>query len=164
MRFENRGLLILSGVLCVAIMGLSAGIILNIQNQKSVSYDTSVRKEEILSSIKEDIAKIENPTIEQVINIYQNYIDATDDLEIKVALLEARIFAVQDMDLNNEYGEEVISDAIIVDDLLQTTDSAARVMNVATAYGNDEVFERYGVLLKDRQAEQGVDINMETEG
>ena len=159
---KNSTWAILLVVLCVAIIELGVGIwFLNNRESDSVFVEDKVN---LVEQAKIEIDTIENPTVEQIIDIYQKYIDIADESEVKANLLEERIFAVQKLNLYYKNGEQTISDVIAIDDLLQTVDSAAKVMNIASTYGNDDLFEKYKNILEERETKQGVDISTETEG
>ena len=76
----------------------------------------------------------------------------------------ARIQQVLSIDVERVYGDLVIADAIAVDDILQTLDSAGLVINVAASYGDNEVLEEYTEIMNERSEAEGIDEGMETLG
>ena len=61
-------------------------------------------------------------------------------------------------------GEEILDDAMRIDQSLRTVDSAVVVLNMADYYGNTEVYEKYEKILNSRQAKMEIDMEMRTEG
>lgn len=61
----------------------------------------------------------------------------------------------QDTDFTR--GSEAIENAIKADELSQSTDSAAFVLNVSSTYGMQDIHDQYSKILKERQIEAGID-------
>lgn len=115
-----------------------------------------------------EIADMEDQRdVAALIAIYQKYIDAfrdeIKDEEIVKELYNERIFTILKMDPDGAYGNEVIADAIKLDDMLQTISSAAQVYNYASAYGRQDLMDKYEKILNDRAAEAGLNIDDDSE-
>ncbi len=159
-RGSNKGLVVLLCLLLVVIVGLGVGLVFVFNGNDNI--DEVVAEYDPVKLVVDEIDTIGNPTVEQIVDIYQKYIDSTDNLKLKVDLLRSRIISVQEIDLYYGGGELMINDAIAIDDILQSIDSAVGVINVANTYGNNELSSRYGDILKNRQIKQGINVNMET--
>lgn len=80
----------------------------------------------------------------------------------KVRIYEERINYIAD---NSEFGafaDQMIADLIAIDNIEQSVDSAAQVVNTAGVYERDDVVEKYQEIMKHRKKEQG--INGEVQG
>ena len=117
--------------------------------------------DKLLAEINEKVSELGNEN--DIIDLYQEYIDETTGEE-KAAILMARIQQVLSIDVERVYGDLVIADAIAVDDILQTLDSAGLVINVAASYGDNEVLEEYTEIMNERSEAEGIDEGMETLG
>lgn len=145
---HNRGLIwVLVGLTALA-TGLVAAIVIVNMLPKQESQAEVVIDENTEEIIKTKVAEA-GDDVELIIKIYQDYIDIASD-EKKVGLLNERIFAIQKISLGSAYGEQIVNDAIEIDDILQTVSSAAQVVNDAEYYGFYEIAERYLQIVQER--------------
>ena len=138
----------------------------NDDEKEYVDIETApISKDNYKEKITIEIADMEDQKdIAALIAIYQKYIDAFSDGEIKdeeivEELYNERIFMILKMDPDGEYGNEVIADAIKLDDMLQTISSAAQVYNYASSYERQDIMDKYEKILDDRTAEAKSDID-----
>lgn len=137
----------------------------NDDEKEYVDIETApISKDNYKEKITIEIADMEDQKdIAALIAIYQKYIDAFNgevkDEEIVEELYNEKIVAILKLDLDKEYGDEVIADAIKLDDMLQTISSATQVYNYASSYEQQDIMDKYEKILDDRTAEAGVDID-----
>ena len=183
------GAVILSIALIAAIIAVyfrNQKILENSASEETSNQETSSQygdTESEIASINEEINALDETSVSDVIRIYQSHIDAAknessssasasednsttneDANERLVSLLNARIFAIQAIDLDLQYGDQVIADTIAIDDILQTPSSAGQVMNQAALYNNTEILETYQAIMESRYEASGVVPSLEGEG
>ena len=183
------GAVILSIALIAAIIAVyfrNQKILENSASEETSNQETSSQygdTESEIASINEEINALDETSVSDVIRIYQSHIDAAknesgssasasednsttneDANERLVSLLNARIFAIQAIDLDLQYGDQVIADTIAIDDILQTPSSAGQVMNQAALYNNTEILETYQAIVESRYEASGVVTSLEGEG
>lgn len=101
---------------------------------------------------------------EYVLSTFKNYASKVEN-KVVSAMLKMDYLNMEMMyDLNKEKGEEILDDAMRIDQSLRTVDSAVVVLNMADYYGNTEVYEKYEKILNSRQAKMEIDMEMRTEG
>lgn len=155
---------VIFGTLCAIIVALIAGIIaVKNLNQKLDEHENETETS-LVEQARAEISVLSKVDIPAAIQIYQAYIDMADD-ETKVEILNERVQYILDNDSDKEYSEQVINDRIAVDDILQTINSAAQVVNVLYYYGDyGEKMDKYNYIIRQREAAEGIDPNMETVG
>lgn len=97
------------------------------------------------------------------VGFYQEYIDETEGA-VKAGLLKARLEYMMSEDLEGEFACQCLNDAVAIDDIEQTVESARLVISVASAYGYKDSMNEYTEILYQRQVENGDDVEMETIG
>lgn len=181
----DKLLLSILSILMVAIIGLAVGLVAVINRKVEVADSPTGSEEhssqeggesgeavdefenvrEEIDEIEEKIGELSNPSTEEVVAIYQEYVDKSEDTSKKVNLLQQRIIELQKDNLGRDHSEQVIADAIAIDNLVKDTNSAVQVMNVATLYGDMKVFDEYQAILNKREANAGIDASTtETQG
>ncbi|MBR2998714.1 hypothetical protein IKF34_03050 [Candidatus Saccharibacteria bacterium] len=141
---SNKSLWFILCGLGLVIVGLVAWVVINIVgNVHEVSF------EEKLSNLKEEVDSLELSNIDDVVDIYQAYIDSAT-VEEKIELYQDRINWVLNRDFDRDYGGYVLSDYISIDGIERSQDSAADVMNYASYYQDNEIFDKYQSILIER--------------
>lgn len=102
--------------------------------------------------------KLGNTTdIDEVTTIYQKYINRTE-LANRAELYRDEGSFIMGFDLDKEYGEIVVNDYEVADEIDQTADSAGQVANVAIDYGFEEVTSKYMALWRERMLADGINL------
>lgn len=159
---------ILLGVLGVVIVGLVAGIVVvklqgnNEEIVVSVEDEGDREDEETQNSLldvvniaKDEVDSLGVPSVEDVVAIYQKYIDEAESSEKKIGLLDSRIYTIQNLDQSNEYSALVISDAVAIDDIEMSISSALQVVNIANIYGDLDLAAEYKEKAAEREEKEG---------
>lgn len=92
----------------------------------------------------------EGKTFEQIVSEYQTLIDNAQNDGEKARLYNERILLVFDEGNWGEYGNLIIEDAIAIDNIQKTVDSAVQVENVANSVGNKEIASQYNAIVLER--------------
>ena len=141
---KKRLLGVVLGVLCVAIVGLVIGIVVVNVNNRSVGG----------LSMEEQLNSVGVRDIEARVAIYQEFIDKAEGEEL-LELLDDRIDYIVNVDTTFSYGGVVINDAIAVDGILQSVESAVSVANIALSYDDYETYMKYISIVAERQGVTG---------
>lgn len=92
----------------------------------------------------------EGMSVDEILNLYQEKIDATNNRRAK-AMLRGEYYMVK---LSQNPGEdakdEILNGLIDVDKILKTSTSALNVSNVASYYGDEETADKYYVTAMER--------------
>lgn len=127
-------------------------------NMNEESYDwieAPVNKDTYNKKIELEISNLEESNdLEAISNIYQKYIDIFSnelkDDETAMKLLNEKIRKILDEDFDRNYGDIIIADAISIDNILQTFDSATEVYNYASAYDRPDIMAEYDKIMQER--------------
>ena len=102
--------------------------------------------------------------IDEIISSYQEFVDAVKSDNVVAALLTMRANKIMSLDYEKAYGDVVIEDVIMADEIMDDIDSAVNVANVANYYDNTGITEEYSAKIIERQIAAGVNIEAEGEG
>ncbi|MBO7657426.1 hypothetical protein J6S55_02195 [Candidatus Saccharibacteria bacterium] len=175
---KNKTLFIVLGVFGVLIVGLVIAIAIVKSLPKKVEEiadDEPVGVGQISSAeIKEytgyyeaisaELSKIYADDEQGMLDVYQRYINNTEDEKVK-AMLEMDYYnIVMAYDTDKTKAEEVVAKAIEIDDVLKTIDSGVFVLNVASNYGNEDLVRQYDSILNERQGLDETNEDNETVG
>lgn len=89
------------------------------------------------------------------VEIYQAMIDKTESEEELLMYLNMRLEYILSIDMDFQYGDIAVADAVAIDDIAQSVSSAGQVANVAFSYKRNEVAEEYLSKMMDRQGITG---------
>ena len=122
-----------------------------------IYYNTT---DEINNTINE--IPVENTN--RILALYRHYLEKVEDETAKAMLMLDYVNIEMNYDPNKEKGEEIMTAALTMDEILKTSDSAATILNIASYYGKSDIYDRYEQILKERMTAEGIDMGMETEG
>ena len=169
-------LLVLMGVLIVALI-IAIVVVLNTRGGSDGTVEERnadggvVITEETIEEYTKTSADITNAIQElgatdgaQILSGYKARASEVKNRVVSAMLRLDYLTMQANYDTNKEKGEEVITEILKVDEYLKNSTSAAAVLNMADYYGDIELYAKYEQLLNTRQAAEGVDMNLETEG
>lgn len=165
------------GVLCAAVIlvvGLVVAIVVVVntketedisqnQTEEQVKYEdqelkTAVKERNaILSTISKVLESSADRSEEKVVSTYQYYISEEDDELVKLLLRLSLVMIEVGYDTDKTRGDELITAAKEIDEELQTMDSAITIMNMATTYKKNDLYEEYKAILMEREKAAGID-------
>ena len=151
----NRAFWLVFSVISAIVLALVVGIVLVSLKNNSSMMDESA--EEILAKIDDEIEGMDEE--EEIIDVYQQYITDSAKPKEKAVILRAKIQRILEMDLLKQYGDVMIMDAIEVDNIEQSFESAGFVVNTASFYGRDGIIEEYIEILNERGDNSGMGAN-----
>ncbi len=169
MRFENRGLLILLGVLCVVIVGLGAGIaIANFASPNIITVDDAIdgSQEDISEDNNEaDYDESEEPfglSAEEYISEMEKKINESSSSEEKAEFHSIRAATLYNRQKNGEgnFTGQIFSDAYAAEFLSPTASSAYEIYCYEDEFGDKSKAEEY----LDKAKERGMEIDGEIAG
>ncbi|MBR3253077.1 hypothetical protein IKF84_03335 [Candidatus Saccharibacteria bacterium] len=164
----------------VLIVGVVIAIVVVVSTRK-VNNDDNEGDSSSVSPVEEDPAyveanKIYNKTLSEIVDViedvpqereklvidtYKSYIAKVDN-ELARAMLNAERLCVEmNYDFNRERGAEIKAEALEIDAILQDINSAGLILNVASQYDDEELYEKYKQILVERG---GIEPGMEPEG
>ena len=170
---NKKKIIIFVSVFAVVVVGLVIAIVAVLVNRgnKNVSVsdeidgtveETSdeamntfedIAREITLKVVEADEAAGEDSTgmsIEELLGLYQEKINSVDDVKVK-AMLQAEYYMVKlSQNPGEEAKDEILNGLIEVDKILKTSDSALRVSNAASFYGDQDLADRYYVIASER--------------
>ena len=94
--------------------------------------------------------EVDGKSFDEVVAEYQALIDAASNGAEKVKLYNERIEYILDEDEWQKYSDLILSDAIAVDDIEQSADSATQVINIAFSLNDDALAKEYIILFEAR--------------
>ena len=159
---DNKWLLAVLGVLGVMIVGLIVGnVILAGQGQSNgdLSQETLVEDMEYAEVDGESLVE----DVQEYIAMTDSEIAAAQSNEDKVAIYEKRDGYLSASGEFGEFADQLITDAISVDEIEKSIESAGQVANMANSYGRIEIANRYQEIMRQRMQEQGINAE-EMEG
>lgn len=161
-------------VVVIVGLGIAIAVVLTTRsntNKNSCGTDTDMTKEEreeaeeeknleIYHEVQEYINEIILSTNEleesDVVSAYQYYISEVNNTVVSNMLRADLLLIEMGYDTEKTRGDELIAVAIELDDEDKTMNSAALVMTLADYYGKTEVYDKYSVILAEREKEAGV--------
>lgn len=142
------GLIIILIIVIIAVTG-------NLNNKVEIS---------LIEQAQAEVDSLDDPDIQNVIDLYQSYINKADN-KTKAELYYACIDYILVNDLSKDYKDEIISEIITADNILQTSDSAVQVVNILNYYSVDDgLYKEYLQIINQRIEAEGFDPDMETAG
>lgn len=133
------------------------------QTEEQVKYEdqelkTAVKERNaILSTISKVLESSADRSEEKVVSTYQYYISEEDDELVKLLLRLSLVMIEVGYDTDKTRGDELITAAKEIDEELQTMDSAITIMNMATTYKKNDLYEEYKAILMEREKAAGID-------
>lgn len=183
---EKKKWVILFASLGIAIIGLviAIAVVAIVKNNTRTGDDSNTstgemteaeRKKKFLKEAEDDymavseainkvVSYIEVPDQSELISTYEYYIGQAESEYAKAMLQSDLLLILMGYDTDKIKGDELIDEAKAVDEILGTPNSAALIMNLASAYDKTELYEEYEKILIQREIDSGYDIEMETEG
>lgn len=119
---------------------------------------------EIHETIDKIIEATKNLEESDVINAYLYYIGETEDETVKNMLRMQLLSIEMGYDTEKVRGDELIDIAVEVDSEMQTSNSAALVMSLASNYDKMELYNEYEAIFNERLIAEGYNPNEETKG
>ena len=167
------------GVLGVLIVGLVIAIVVVKNLPKGDEFvDESAVKEVIPSektqseqiyeqysdSINAELQNMSADNKDDALALYEYYIGSVDDEEVKNMLSVDYYQLIMLYDVDKTQKDLVISGLLEKDNALKNVSSAVVIINAASYYENEALLDQYEKILEERQAADGLDLNMETDG
>lgn len=184
---NKKKIIIFASVFAVVVIGLVIAIVVVLNNRRDdnvleESGDTTeensndqvmytfedITREITLKIVEADEAAGEDGegmSIEELLNLYQEKIDSTEDARLK-AMLQIEYYMVKlSQNPGEENKDEILNGVIAADKILKTSDSALRVSNVAYYYGDEALGDQYYRLANERMlVEDANNTNEDTDG
>ena len=130
-------------------------------NEIPINNSSSVAINKALEEIVNVIGDVPEGRKDLIIDTYNSYIAKVDNELAKAMLNIERLYVEMNYDVNGERGAEIKAEALGIDEILRDVNSAGLVLNVASKYGDEELYKKYEKILDERG---GVEIEMESEG
>ncbi len=159
---DNRWLFAVLGVLGISIVGLIIGnVILAGQGQgdSGSEQETLVEETEYVETNGQSLME----EVQEYIALTDGEIAAAQSNEDKVAIYKKRDGYLSASGEFGEFADQIIADAISVDEIEKSIESAGQVANMANSYGRIEIANRYQEIMRQRMQEQGINAE-EMEG
>ena len=179
---SNRGLSVLLACMGVVIVGLVVAIVVVAVNRNSGSGESGGDESEdgevtYASPIYESYDKLSEEfsialgemdqattTTEDILELYQTYVDRATDELVKAMLMVDYYLVMMAGDSEGVRKTEVIDGLVATDGIVGSVKSASAVAVAATYYGDEELKTRYQALADVRAfGENGGDENNESE-
>ena len=161
---ENRNLwLVLGGLVAIAIVLVVGIVIVNMRGDKAAEI-VAGSDANVLEEYKENFAYSTDEDIKPVLDWYKTQVDVAVTDEEKAEILKDEVYFLMDYDRNNVYGEEALAVARNLDGILEDSNSAIQVINIAKKYGFSDIGEEYLVLYQERlenEYDPGMDVGVE---
>lgn len=100
----------------------------------------------------------------EIFNIYNEYINVVTNEEAKALLRLDYYQAVMNYDTDKKQKKEVLDAVVEIDGILKTIESGIVVINAADYYEDSALYEKYNEIVNEREAAEGIDMEMETSG
>lgn len=153
--FGNKKLWVLLGILCVTIIGLTIGIVMNLHNQKSdiqiqEKEETETETNELYEKEKEEA--INQPTAEEYIVEIDRRISEAMDAESKAELYISR---AEELYSRNNVGEgdfrkQILDDLYEAEEIAPSGKTAWMLYNFESLFGHSDIANRYYDLAIER--------------
>lgn len=173
---SNRGLSVLLACMGVAIVGLVVAIVVVAVNRNNGKNDDGAEDGEVVyaspiyesyDQLAEEFAgallEMEDPTTQQILDLYQTYLGRTDNEEVKAMLLVDYYMIMMSGDSDVARKTEVLDGLVAADRVVKSVKSASAVA-VAAKYYDDTELMAYYQALADARAFGDDDANENEEG
>lgn len=136
------------------------------ENQEAETEKTEADEiyEQTVESINLLLEETNAEDTQQIFATYNEYIDAATDEEAKNRLKLDYYQMAMLYDTEKEKKDEIVNALLEIDKNLANVKSAAVVMNAASYYDDNDLYEQYGQILRERQVAEGLDLSLESRG
>lgn len=153
---KNKIWLGVLGAFLVAIVGLVIAIVV-VKNlprgeKESMTSEELAYKEYIdfQAGILSEFNYISSDNKDEVLKKYIDAANNTNNETLKVLLKTGYYQTIMTYDYDRSHKDEVLNGLIAIDESVMTVDSAVTVANAAQYYYDNELVERYNVIINDR--------------
>lgn len=150
----------------VVIAVVVAVVVINIRRAQDEPW-TQEHIQEVQTNYREMIEEKlpEMVTVEDTMKMFWELLDGVEGEE-RVIILSERLRYLLNLDEETvkNYSGQVVADAVEIDDILQSVESAGQVLNIGYMFEDNDLIEKYAAIMVERQKAEGVDLNEEVRG